>query len=131
MLVAIRWWVADFRQHDDPLPRLCQAMGTAGARDAAFSVDQLMSVFIRSARRPMAIHGPRCRGLSGDEKHLLNAASLVQAGESKMADAHCVPPCCQLKARNSRLVPCTGWVRCSPKPGCSSVAAGRLSQPGH
>jgi hypothetical protein len=86
LLIAIRWWVADFRQHDDPLPRLCQAMGTAGAYDAAFSVDQLMAVFVRSARRPMAIHCPRCPGLSEDEKHLLHAASLVQAGESEMAE---------------------------------------------
>jgi hypothetical protein len=86
LLIAIRWWVADFRQHVDPLPRLCQAMGTAGAHDAAFSVDQLMAVFVRSARRPMAIHRPRCPGLSDDEKHLLNAARLVQASESKMAE---------------------------------------------
>jgi hypothetical protein len=86
LLIAIRWWVADFRQRNDPLPRLCEAMCTAGARDAAFSVDQLMAVFIRSARRPMAIHGPRCPGLSDDEKHLLSAARLVQGGESKMAE---------------------------------------------
>jgi hypothetical protein len=86
LLIAIRWWVADFRQGNDPLPRLCQAMDTAGAHDAAFSVDQLMAVFIRSARRPIAIHCPQCRGLSADEKHLLHAASLVQAGESRLAE---------------------------------------------
>jgi hypothetical protein len=86
LLSAIRWWVADCRQRDDPLPRLCQAMGTAGVHDAAFSVDKLMAVFVRSARRPMAIHCPRCPGLSEDEKHWLNAASLVQAGESEMAE---------------------------------------------
>ena len=86
LLIGIRWWVADFRQHDDPLPRLCQAMGTAGAHDAAFSVDQLMAVFIRAARRPMAIHCPRCPSLSEDEKHWLRAASLVQAGETKLAE---------------------------------------------
>jgi hypothetical protein len=86
LLIAVRWWVADFRQHDDPLPRLCQAMGTAGTHDAAFSVDQLMAVFVRAARWSMAIHCPRCPGLSENEKHLLNAASLVQAGERKMAE---------------------------------------------
>jgi hypothetical protein len=86
LLSAIRWWVADFRQRDDPLPRLCDVMGAAGAHDAAFSVDQLMAAFVRSALRPMAVHGPCCPGLSEDEKHLLHAASLVQAGESKMAE---------------------------------------------
>ena len=51
LLSAIRWWVADFRRRDDPLPRLCQtSWATAGAHDAAFSVDQLMAVFVRSAR---------------------------------------------------------------------------------
>ncbi len=86
LLSAIRWWVTDFHQHDDPLPRLCQAMGAAGAHDAAFSVDQLMAVFVRSARRPLAILCLCCSDLSDDEKHLLNAVSLVQAGESKRAE---------------------------------------------
>jgi hypothetical protein len=86
LLIAIRWWVADFDRREDPLPRLCQAMGAAGAHDAAFSVDQLMAVFVRTARRPMAIHGPGCPSLSGDEKHLLRAASLVQSGDSKRAE---------------------------------------------
>ena len=86
LLIAIRWWVADLRERDDPLPRLCQAMDTAGAHDAAFSVDQLMAAVVRFARRPMAIHCPRCPALSADEKHLLKAARLVQAGDCKMAE---------------------------------------------
>lgn len=86
LLIAIRWWVVDFRQRDDPLPHLCEFMGTAGVHDGAFAVDQLMAVFVRSARRPLSIHHPRCRDLSGDEKHLLNAASLVQTGQSKLAE---------------------------------------------
>jgi hypothetical protein len=86
LLAAIRWWVADFRERDDPLPRLCQVMDTAGVHDAAFSVDQLMAVFIRTAWRSTTIHCPDCPNLSEDEMHLLNAASLVQAGESKMAE---------------------------------------------
>jgi hypothetical protein len=86
LLLAIRWWVVDFREREDPLPRLCQALDVAGAHDAAFAVDQLMAVCVRSARRPMAIHSPRCPGLSADEKHVLNAAYLMQTGESKMAE---------------------------------------------
>jgi hypothetical protein len=61
-------------------------MDTAGAYDAAFAVDQLMALFVRAARRSMAIHCPRCPDLSEDEKHLLHAARLVQAGETKMAE---------------------------------------------
>jgi hypothetical protein len=86
LLTAIRWWAVDFRQRYDALPRLFEVMDTAGAHDAAFSVDQLMAVFVRSAQRSMTIHCPRCRGLSEDEKHALNAASLVQTGESQMAE---------------------------------------------
>ena len=61
-------------------------MDAAGVHDAAFSVDQLMAIFTHSARRPMAIHSPGCPALSDHEKQLLNAASLAQAGESKMAE---------------------------------------------
>lgn len=86
LLIAIRWWVADFRQGQDPLPRLCKAMGTAGARDAAVSVDGLMGVVARTGRQPIAIHCPHCPHLSEDEKHLLHAASLAQAGESGLAE---------------------------------------------
>jgi hypothetical protein len=86
LLIAVRWWVADFRESEDPLPRLCQVMDVAGAHDAAFSVDQLMAVFIRSARQSMTINCPNCSDLSEDEKYLLNVASLVQAGESKIAE---------------------------------------------
>jgi hypothetical protein len=86
LLLAVRWWVADFRFRADPLPRLREAMTTAGAHDAAFAVDHLMTVIVRSVRRPMTIHCPRCPGLSGDEKEVLNAASLVQAGNTQMAE---------------------------------------------
>jgi hypothetical protein len=86
LLLAVRWWVADYREGEDPLPRLCEAMGRAGAHDAAFSVDRLMQVVARSARRSVAIHCPRCPNLSDDEKHLLHAASLVQAGDGERAE---------------------------------------------
>jgi hypothetical protein len=86
LLIAVRWWVADFRQSEDPLPRLCRVMDVAGAHDAAFSVDRLMDVFVRSARQSITIHCPHSPDLSEDERHLLNVASLVQAGESKMAE---------------------------------------------
>jgi hypothetical protein len=86
LLAGIRCWVSGFRQRDDPLPDLCEAMGAAGVHDAAFSVDQLMAIFVRSSKRQIVIHCPRCPALSDDEKQLLNAASLAQAGESKMAE---------------------------------------------
>jgi hypothetical protein len=86
LLIGLRWWIADFRERDDPLPRLCRAMDVAGAHDAAFSVDQLMAAIVRFAQRQVTIHCPRCPTLSDDEKHLLNAARLVQDGQSKMAE---------------------------------------------
>ncbi len=86
LLLAVRWWVADRRKGEDPLPRLCEALGSAGAHDAAFSVDRLMEVIARSAVRPVEVHCPRCPGLSRDECQLLHAAALVQAGHVEQAE---------------------------------------------
>lgn len=84
-LLALRWWVADLKQGRDPLARLRQGMTLAGAPDAAYAVDQLMRVLARTARRPIAVGCPRCPGLSRDERRLLHAASLAQAGETARA----------------------------------------------
>lgn len=86
LLMAIRWWVADRREGEDPLPRLCEALGIAGPHDAAFSVDRLMSVVGRTARQPVAIHCPCCPRISVDEQNLLHAASLTQAGHGRLAE---------------------------------------------
>jgi len=61
LLSALRWWVADHRRGTDPLPRLCQALGDAGAHDAAFSVHQLMasSHAVRASRSPFIAHAAR------------------------------------------------------------------------
>ena len=85
LLIALRWWVADHRCGTDPLPRLCQALDSAGAHDAAFPVDRLMVVVARNARRPIVMHCARCRRMSDDEKRLLHAASLAQAGDGPRA----------------------------------------------
>ena len=84
LLVAIRGWVADYKQECDPIPRLCDAMNAAGAPDAAFSIDHWMMIVARTAKRPIEIHCPQCPHLSDDEKHMIHAASLAQAG-----DVHC------------------------------------------
>jgi hypothetical protein len=86
LLLAVRRWVADCRRRADPLPRLCEALDAAGADDAAFSVDRLMEVVARTARRPVAVRCPRCPNISGDEQQLLYAASLVQADEGALAE---------------------------------------------
>ncbi|HXT78126.1 MAG TPA: hypothetical protein VN702_01060 [Acetobacteraceae bacterium] len=85
-LLAVRWWVADHREDIDPLPRLCDAMAIAGTPDAAFLVDRLMAALARATRRTILIHCPHCPQVGEDEKHLLHAASLVQAGESARAE---------------------------------------------
>jgi hypothetical protein len=85
-LLAVRWWVADYRQNEDPLRRLCETMHTAGLEEAAFPMDRLMGVAARSARRSIEIRCPRCAYLSDDEKLLLQAASLVQAGEGEQVE---------------------------------------------
>ncbi len=86
LLLGLRWWVADVREHVNPLPRLRHGMGLAGASDAAVSIDALMSIIGGTARRPLEVHGPGCDCLSADEQQMLHAASLVQAGDSPRAE---------------------------------------------
>jgi hypothetical protein len=86
LLVSIRSWVAAYREGEDPIPRLCQGLQTAGAPDAAFSIDRLMEVVARAVFRPADIRCLRCRQLSPDEKHLLRAASLAQTGDNQLAE---------------------------------------------
>lgn len=85
LLSAIRWWVESYQAGDDPVPRLCQCLESAGVSDAAFSIDGLMMVVARSVTRPAAIQCPRCPSISMDEKRLLQAASLAQADECFLA----------------------------------------------
>jgi hypothetical protein len=86
LLIAIRWWVDSYRRDEDPLPRLCQGLEAAGTCDAAFTIDALMAIIARTGRQPIAIHCPRCPHVSDDERLLLHAASLTQAGHSHMAE---------------------------------------------
>ena len=86
LLLGVRWRAADYRQSIDPVPRLCEAMRSAGPHDAAFPVDRLMAVIARTARRPVAINCPCCPHLSRDEASVLYAVSLVPAGERRTAE---------------------------------------------
>jgi hypothetical protein len=86
LLVAIRRWVECHPDGEDPMPRLCQSHKTAGAPDAAFSINGLMAIMARAVTRQVEIHCPRCRHLSRDEKHVLGSASLTQAGKSDLAE---------------------------------------------
>jgi hypothetical protein len=86
LLLAMRWWVEDYKAGADPVPRLEAALENAGATDAALSIDSLMSIVARTGRRPIAVHCPRCPNLSGDEKQLLHAASLTQACNGALAE---------------------------------------------
>jgi hypothetical protein len=75
-------------------------------------------VIARTGRQPIAIHCPRCPHVSDDERLLLHAASLTQAGHSHMAEkALCAALLSAQGAEfvNSRLAPCKGWVDSSPK----------------
>jgi hypothetical protein len=86
LLLAMRWWVEDYRAGVDPVPRLQAALENADAVDAAFSIDSLMSIVARTGRRAIAVNCPRCPNLSGDEKQLLHAASLTQASNGGLAE---------------------------------------------
>jgi hypothetical protein len=86
LLIAIRRWVAAYRSGEDPIPRLSHDLEAAGTRDAALSIDALMAIVARTVRQPISIHCPHCPHLSADEKHLLHAASLAQAGDGDLAE---------------------------------------------
>lgn len=86
----------------------------AGTCDAAFTVDALMAIIARTGRQPIDIHCPRCPHVSGDERLLLHAASLTQAGHSHLAEKALCTALLSAKAPNSRLAPCKGWVNSSP-----------------
>src|SRR5260221_14094231 len=68
------------------MPRRQRGLEPAGVEEAAFSIDAVMAVIARSVLQPVAIHCPRCPHLSTDEKSLLHAASLVQAGDVALAE---------------------------------------------
>jgi len=86
LILAIRWWVENYKAGADPIPRLREALETAGAHDAAFSIDGLMTIIARLARYQVDIRCPRCPNVSDDEKQLLHAASLAQAGSGPLAE---------------------------------------------
>jgi hypothetical protein len=80
LLVAIRSWVESHREDEDPISRLCLGLESAGAPDAAFSIDGLMTVVARTVGRQVEIH---CPPLS---KNPLLAASLAQADDRRLAE---------------------------------------------
>jgi hypothetical protein len=86
LLLAIRSWGESFREDEDPIAFLLRELEVAGAADAAFSIDAVMSIVVRVARRPIDIRCPCCPRLSDDEKHLLRAASFAQEGDRDMAE---------------------------------------------
>ena len=86
LLIGLRWWAEDTSRQHDPLPRLRQGMGIAGLSDSALAIDAFMTIAGCTTYRVLELHGPGCDCLSQDEKHLLHAASLVQAGHDALAE---------------------------------------------
>jgi hypothetical protein len=88
VLRALRLWVAAFRRGADPRPDVLAAMAEGGASgDAALSVDALLAVAARTARRPLDLRCPACPRLSDDEATLLHAAALAQRGDTEGAES--------------------------------------------
>lgn len=85
-LIAIRWWVAAFKEDKNPTDHLFHGLLTAGVLDALVPLDALMDIVARTARRCIGIHCRRCPDVAEDEMHLLHAGSLSQAGKSMLAE---------------------------------------------
>jgi hypothetical protein len=86
LFVAIRRWVGACRRGEDPIPGLCQVLGTAGAHDAAFSLDGLMSIVAWVVRPPVHTHCARTPNMSHDEKRLLRAVSFARSGDPHLME---------------------------------------------
>jgi hypothetical protein len=86
LLIGLRWWAEDTSRQRDPLPRLRRGMGIAGLLESALPIDAFMIIAGRSTYRAIEVHEPGCDCLSQDEKYLLHAASLVQAGHNALAE---------------------------------------------
>jgi hypothetical protein len=86
LFVAIRRWVGACRRGEDPIPGLCQVLGTAGAHDAAFSLDGLMSIVAWVVRPPVHTHCARTPNMSHDEKRLLRAVSFARTGDPHLME---------------------------------------------
>jgi hypothetical protein len=108
LLIGIRWWVASHRRAEDPMPRLCRGMRSAGGDDAAYSINSFMTILARTLRQPIAIHCPRCPFLSDDEKLLLHAANLAQDGDSRLAEKALCTALLSAQAAEFALVPLEG-----------------------
>lgn len=85
LLGAIRTWTECSRCGEDPIPMLCRDLEDAGIAGAAFAITSLMATVARSATGQVDVLCLYSPYLSADEKHLLLAVSLVQAGERDSA----------------------------------------------
>lgn len=86
VLHACRDWLVAVRADADPAAALRPPLAMHGIPDAALSVDALLGVVARAARRPIDLRCPRCEKLSEDEARLLHAAALAQRGQPEMAE---------------------------------------------
>ena len=99
----------------------------AGTCDAAFTVDALMAIIARTGRQPIDIHCPRCPHVSGDERLLLHAASLTQAGHSHLAEKALCTALLSAQGAEFALSPLQGLGKLFADTGFVSVGADHLS----
>lgn len=85
-LGQVRLWVQAVRQGLNPVPALRQAMAAQGVGAAAMSIDMLMRILGRAARRPVEVRCPACSRLAADEQALLHAARLAQGRDMRLAE---------------------------------------------
>lgn len=84
LLGAMRWWAIAHRRAESPLPRLRANMAAAGVAPAAFAVDALMGVLVRSARRTIDCACLFRAEVSDHEALLLDAAGMAQGGDASL-----------------------------------------------
>lgn len=86
ILLGLRCWVADLQRGADRRPRLRAATATAGVPEAAASIDMIMRIVARTARRAVEMACPCCPRIAPDEQRLLHAARLAQGREAGLAE---------------------------------------------
>jgi hypothetical protein len=79
---SFRYWLACRKTERDPQTMLLDVFGHNGVTDAVCAVEDLLTLAVVEAKRPMDVRCTACPHLSADEGRLLCAVSAAQAGDA-------------------------------------------------
>lgn len=90
-LWGLRYWATCARKGRCPALLMWDVYHSARVPDAAASIDALMRIFHRAARRPPCFGCPACSTITDDEALLLQALCHLQQGDGSAAEPLLAP----------------------------------------